>query len=181
MYLQGSGNLKIFVPEKLYIRYSYSSIVKIRRQKMLKIIGIIVAIVLILGAVSIGFGVLKLPVKTLTTQIDSASEIIDKTNDADNAIYNYEWFKTQHEQIQVMERQIKISEQEIDDHKDLYGTDANAWGYSTKDEYSRLKSIRAGQDMQYEKLVGDYNARSKMANRNIFQDKLPLHVDKILW
>ncbi|MEK6882316.1 MAG: hypothetical protein AABY22_22040, partial [Nanoarchaeota archaeon] len=34
-----------------------------------------------------------LPVKTVTSQIDAASDIIDKTYTADNAIYNYEWFK----------------------------------------------------------------------------------------
>lgn len=148
---------------------------------MIKALGIILALVLVFGAASIGIGLIKLPVKTVTTQIDSASGIIDMTYDADNAVYNYEWFKTQYEQINALEKQIRISEQEVIDHKELYGEDANTWSFGTKDEYSRLKSISSGQKMQYENLIADYNARSKMANRNIFIDKLPLHVDKILW
>lgn len=66
---------------------------------------IMIVIVLAIIFCSAGIYVIKwvfLPVRTLTTQIDSAGEIIDKTYDSDNAIYNYEWFKTQYERSKLI-------------------------------------------------------------------------------
>lgn len=65
--------------------------------------------------------------------------------------------------------------------KELYGTSANDWDWETKQEYNRLNTIKIGLINQDENLVAEYNARSKMANRAIFQNKLPLSVDKMLW
>jgi len=113
-------------------------------------------------------------------QVDSAHEIVDKTYDADNAIYNYEWFKTQYEKIQAAERQIDNTNMQLDDFQDMYG-EPKEWDIATKQEYQRTKTVLLGQKNHYESLVADYNARSKMANRNIFQNKLPFNVDKKIW
>ncbi len=133
----------------------------------------------------IGYGgyVIKavlLPVKTVTKQIDSASEIIDKTYDADNAIYNYEWFKTQYEKIEANRQQVGVMKESLSEFKILYGN-ASTWGYSTRQEYDRLNSVMISLRNQDKNLVAEYNARSKMANREIFKDKLPLYVDVMLW
>lgn len=142
--------------------------------------------VLIIGLIAfIGVGYwikyTLLPVKTVTTQIDSASEIIDKTYDADNALYNYEWFKTQYEKIQANRQQVEHTITAIEDVKKTYGNDTLKWDYIVKEEYSRLNTIKLGLQNQEENLVAEYNARSKMANKNIFKDKLPMNVDKMLW
>lgn len=121
-----------------------------------------------------------LPAKTVTSQIDSAGNIIDKTYDAENAIYNYEWFKTQFEDIEATERIIRNTKTEMDAYKEMYG-DASAWDWQTKQDYNSLQSKYLGQQNFYEDLVAEYNARAKMANRNIFMDSLPLYVDKVLW
>lgn len=113
-------------------------------------------------------------------QVDSAHEIVDKTYDADNAIYNYEWFKTQYEKIGATERQIDNTYIEIEDYKLMFGDPIN-WDWQTKQDYSQLKTTFLGQKNHYESLVAEYNARSEMANRNIFVDKLPFDVDKKLW
>ncbi len=122
-----------------------------------------------------------LPVRTVTTQIDSAGNIIDKTYDADNAVYNYEWFKMQYEKIQANRNQIQVMIDSLAEFKQTYGGNATDWDYETKQEYNRLNTIKIGLMNQEENLVAEYNARSKMANREIFQDKLPLSVDKMLW
>lgn len=143
---------------------------------------VIIAFMLLIALIGGGW-VLKavlLPAKTVTTQIDSAGNIIDKTYDADNAIYNYEWFKTQYEDIQATERIIKNTKTEMDAYKELYGN-ASDWDWQTKQDYNSLQKKYLGQQNYYEDLVAEYNARSNMANREIFKDKLPLHVDKVLW
>ncbi|MCK4781325.1 hypothetical protein KAS79_00150 [Candidatus Parcubacteria bacterium] len=146
---------------------------------ILKGIGVLAIIILVIG----GLWVLKiifLPVKTVTTQVDSAGKIIDKTYDADNALYNYEWFKTQHEKIVANRQQIENTKTEVKEFKETYGN-VTTWGYQTKQEYNRLNRIKLGLINQDKNLVAKYNARSEMANRKIFKDKLPLHVDKMIW
>lgn len=143
---------------------------------------VIIAVMLLIALVSGGW-VLKavlLPAKTVTTQIDSAGNIIDKTYNADNAIYNYEWFKTQYEDIQATERIITNTKTEMDAYKEMYGNVSN-WDWQTKQDYNSLQKKFLGQQNYYENLIADYNARSNMANREIFKDKLPLHVNKVLW
>lgn len=142
----------------------------------------IMIVVLLVAMIAGGwaFKALILPAKTVTTQIDSAGNIIDITYDAENAIYNYEWFKTQYEDIQATERIIGNTKVEMDAYKELYGN-ASGWDWQTKQDYNSLQGKYLGQQNFYEDLVAEYNARSKMANREIFKDKLPLHVDAVLW
>lgn len=145
-------------------------------------IALIIAAVLFVAMITGGW-MLKaalLPVKTVTTQIDSAGDIIDKTYDAENAIYNYEWFKSQYQDIEATERIIGNTKTEMDAYKEMYG-DASDWDWQTKQDYNSLQGKYLGQQNYYEDLVAGYNARSEMANRNIFKDKLPLHVDKVIW
>ena len=149
----------------------------------MKSITVIVVVFVLLIAMIGGGWTLKavlLPAKTVISQIDSAGNIIDKTYDADNAIYNYEWFKTQYEDIQATERIIGNTKTEMDAYKDMYGN-ATLWDWQTKQDYNSLQTKYLGQQNYYEDLVADYNARSNMVNREIFKDKLPLHVDKVLW
>lgn len=146
---------------------------------VLLVIGI-AAVIVVVVAGGWAFKAGMLPFMTVTTQIDSAGQVIEKTYDADNAIYNYEWFKTQHEDIQATERIISNTKIQMDAYKEMYGNASN-WDWQTRQDYNSLSSKFLGQQNYYEDLVADYNARSKMANREIFKDKLPLHVDKVLW
>lgn len=134
------------------------------------IIGVIVGfIVLSAGAFMIKTGLL--PFYGATKTLNTGYEIIDKTMTGDNAIYNYEWFKQQIEDIRAIEKKIVISQKQIIDFKEIFG-DTKEWTFDTKNEYSRLQSIKQGQMSQLEDVVATYNARSKMANRNIFNDDM---------
>lgn len=149
----------------------------------IKTIGIISLIVIALVLISVagwGLKAAMLAPKTVTTQIDSAGQVIEKTYDADNAIYNYEWFKQQYADIEAAKRVISNTAAIRNEYKDMYG-DPKDWDYQTKQDYNSINTKYLGQKNHYETLVEDYNARASMANRNVFQDKLPLHVDKILW
>lgn len=113
-------------------------------------------------------------------EVDSAHDIIDKTYDADNAIYNYEWFKSRHEKIKATEKQIDNVAIQVDEFKSDYG-EPKEYDWQTKQEYNRIKTNFVGLKNHYEDIVAEYNAKSKMANRNIFQNKLPYSVDKKMW
>ena len=148
-----------------------------------KAIGIATLIIIALVVLSVagwGLKAAMLGPKTITTQIDSAAEVIEKTYDADNAIYNYEWFKQQEADIRAAEKQIGNMKHSLDEYKDMYG-DPTEWDFQTKQDYNSQNTKYIGQRNYYEELVEDYNARANMANRNIFDDKLPLNIDKILW
>lgn len=129
-----------------------------------------------------GYGIkyFLLPVKVITTQIDTASGVIDKTYTAENAIYNYEWFKTQFEKIEANRKQVQNTINSIAEFKKTFG-ESSTWDYETKQEYNRLNTIKLGLQNQENNLVAEYNARSNMANREIFKDKLPLNVERMLW
>ena len=149
----------------------------------LKGIGLVVVIVvsiILLSVAGWGLSAALLGPKTVTTQISSAGEVIEKTYDADNAIYNYEWFKQQEADIRATEKQVRNMRDSLTEYKDMYG-EPKEWDYQTRQDYNSLNTKYVGQKNYYEELVEDYNARASMANREIFQDKLPLHVDKILW
>ena len=148
--------------------------------KTIGVISLIVVVFVIIGVAGWGLKAALLPAKTVTTQIDSAEQIIEKTYDADNAIYNYEWFKQQEADIRATEQQIRNMKSALDEYKDMYG-DPKDWDYQTKQDYNSQSTKCTGQKNYYNELVEDYNARASMANRNVFQDKLPIHIDKIIW
>ena len=142
---------------------------------------IVIAIIgLIAGGYALKAGLISIGVPQTMSQIDSAGHIIGKTYDADNAIYNYEWFKNQFEKIKATELQINNTKKELDNYKELYGN-ATLWDWQTRQDYNQLRTTYLGQKNYYETLVATYNARSKMANRNIFINNLPFHLDKKLW
>lgn len=149
----------------------------------LKVIGIVLAVILALAAISaaaVGIGIVTLPWHTVTAQVDSAHEIVDTVNDADNAIYNYEWFKTQHEKIIAAEKNAQVTHDSMNQFKADFG-EPKDWDWQTKQMYNQKSTTFAGQQQHYNDLVAEYNARSEMSTRNIFDDKLPMHVDKMLW
>lgn len=148
--------------------------------KTIGIISLIVVAIVIIGVAGWGLKAAFLGPKTVTTQISSAGDVIEKTYDADNAIYNYEWFKQQYADIQAAEKIISNTAEIRNDYINMYG-DPKDWDWQTKADYNSINTKYLGQKNHYETLVEDYNARASMANRNVFQDKLPLHVDKILW
>ena len=78
----------------------------------MKITTIIVGIVIALGLLALlNLGsCLFRPVAHVAGQ---ANRIFEKTVDADNVIYNYEWFKTQWQEIKSLERKIGIAESAI--------------------------------------------------------------------
>lgn len=114
-------------------------------------------------------------------QRQAADDLNQKIQDADYAIDNYEWFKTQKQKIDQKKRQVQNVQDELQRFKDTYGNDSSEWSRTAQQRYSRLNSRLTGQQQMYEKLVADYNARASMQTRNVFNDTLPYEMDEKFW
>ena len=93
----------------------------------------------------------------------SACGVMSKTLDADNVIHNYEWFKR-------MNKSILSRVGDIAGHKAV-ATDPEA----TRQEKQLARMELRGMKTTCRTMVGKYNARAAMANRNLFKtDDTPL-------
>lgn len=93
--------------------------------------------------------------------------IIDKTIDADNVLYNYEWFKRQWRDVQAIDNKIVFQHQAVKQLEDAAGG-RSSWTREDREEHARLASIATGLEQQRADMVALYNARASMANRQIF-------------
>lgn len=130
-----------------------------------------IVLVFALSFLGTALGVLSLPFHMASNTVETGHGVIDKTINADNAIYNYEYFRQAVEDIKAMNNKVELSKQATLDFKATYG-DPSTWSYATGTEYSRLQAVQQGQESMLEDMIATYNARSNMANRNIFQDGL---------
>lgn len=132
-----------------------------------------------ISVLTMGIRLLFFPIRTVDKLLDTAEGIQDKTLDADNAIYNYEWFKQQYEDIQRLVKQTDNATIAVDNFEASIG-ERSTWTFEDKNEHARLTSIELGLKNEYEAATADYNARAKMANRNIFKDTLlPGYIDAL--
>lgn len=144
------------------------------------VVGIIVLV--ILGFIALGLatavigaamGYITIPWLKLTSQIQTNRDIVTKTYNADNAIYNYHWFQERAAAIDALDKTIVQADAAVASFEVSAGA-RSTWAFEDKTEDSRLRSVAQGQRAQYNSLVGEYNARAKEVDRNIFQDNLPL-------
>ena len=115
--------------------------------------------------------------RPVTHVAGQANRIFEKTVDADNVIYNYEWFKTQYQEIQSLERKVRIAESAIASFEASAGP-RESWDFRTRDEAFRLAANLSGVRNVRSDAVGEYNARARMVNRSIFMGRdVPDHIE----
>lgn len=137
----------------------------------MKIVAILIGLWLGLWILGGLIGIVSLPFRAASNTLDMGRGVIDKTLTADNAIYNYEWFKQQKQDIEVAKSQYQNALQAEDAFKASAGP-RTEWTFEDKQEATRLASITLGLKNQIIQRTEDYNARAKMANRDIFNDGL---------
>lgn len=123
--------------------------------------------------VSVALGIITLPWLKLTTQVKTNQDIITKTYNADNVIYNYHWFQERLGSIKALETQISNAQDELKRFETNAGP-RKEWTFEDKNEDSRLGSIVLGLKNEYKSQVEEYNARASESDRSIFQTDLPL-------
>lgn len=89
--------------------------------------------------------------------------IISRTLDADNVLFNYEWFRSQYQDVLAIDAKIAVQE--------------DAAIGAAGDEKVRINSVVAGLKTKRAQMVADYNARGSMANRSIFTAGLPQQIN----
>lgn len=105
-----------------------------------------------------------------------ATRIMDKTIDADNVIYNYEWFHREYGDLQAMTPKLVNAKAALADFESSTGP-RTSWTFDDKQEHARLVSIVLGLENQRAEIVQTYNARAGMSNRSWLIGKdLPLTV-----
>ncbi len=139
-------------------------------------IGGFIVLYFVLGYTLAILGIAALPLFKLQSQVQTATGIIQKTYNADNAIYNYEWFKERYQAIQAIDVQIQNAQDSETSYNNGLPTDKTTWGYAVQTESARLHSVVLGLQNQKQNLVAEYNARASEVNRNIFQDNLPTFI-----
>lgn len=109
--------------------------------------------------------VLLFPVKVVGNLSNTMWWVVDRTINADNAIYNYEWFKKRVQEIDVARKNVENTAEQFKELK----ADFEKW-IATREEIAVMRVALLGQKNYVNDLIGEYNAKSSMANRAIFAD-----------
>lgn len=142
----------------------------------MKYLGISVLVLvglLVLGALGTAFNLITIPWLKFGSQVQMNRDIVTKTYNADNALYNYHWFQERLQDIKAAEVQI----QNAIDTKASFEASAGPrkdWTFEDKTEDARLGTVVLGIKNNYQSIVAEYNAHAAEADRNIFSQELPL-------
>lgn len=126
-----------------------------------------------LAALGSAMNLITIPWLKFDSKVNMERNIVTKTYNADNALYNYHWFKERVGAIEAATAQIVIADNAAITFKTEAG-DRSKWTFEDKTEYSRLQAIAQGLRSNKESLVKEYNARMKEADRSLFAEDLPL-------
>lgn len=128
---------------------------------MLKAGAALVAIFFALSLLGTALGVLSSP-------FTAAGGVIQKTLTPDNVLINYEWFKTQHQDVIAIGVKIDATTAAQKSFEQSAG-ERTSWKFDDRQEWSRLNSIILGLTGQRTGMIAEYNAKSEMINRSIFK------------
>lgn len=151
-----------------------------KRKKVAMTVLIVIA-TLILFTMCIILKPILFPVHTALKAVDTAYGVVDEVMDKDNAIYNYEWFKTQEAYISQCLRNEEIAKEEWDLFKKELPEDREKWDRNDKTEESSLRNSYYALQKLTNKAMEDYNAKSSMVSRNIFKDNLPSNMTRAFY
>lgn len=106
-----------------------------------------------------------------------AAAVAEKTFNADNVIYNYEWFHRQRGDILAIDAKVAIADMSLGAYEKSAGP-RSEWTFGVTQEWNRLNAVAIGLKGQRADMVAEYNARASMSNRSIFMGSdLPNHIE----
>lgn len=142
---------------------------------------ILLIAIIVVSLIGVGIKVVFFPVTTLDKSINIAYDVVGETLDAENAIYNYEWFKEQEAYIRTCLKNEEIAKEEWELFKDSLPEDREKWTREDKAEESSLRNSYYALQKLTNKAIEDYNAKSSMVNRTIFKDELPSNITRAFY
>lgn len=146
----------------------------IKNQKGIGVVGVIALVavgMVALSVVGMALNIITIPWLKLGRQVETERGVIDRTYNADNAIYNYEWFKNREQEINAVHKQGVNAQASLEAFEASAG-ERSTWTFEDKTEHARLSAVVLGLRNHYESIVAEYNARSSQVNRAIFKDDL---------
>lgn len=126
-----------------------------------------------LGALGSFLNLITIPWLKFDSQVQTNRDIITKTYNADNALYNYHWFQERQAALVALDTTITQSQKAQVDFEASAGPRKD-WTFEDKTEDNRLRAVIQGQQAQYNSLAQEYNAKAGEVDRSIFQNGLPL-------
>lgn len=114
-----------------------------------------------------------IPFLKFNKQVQMERGIVTKTYNAENALYNYRWFKDMSETIKATEINIENAKQAQLEFRTFAGA-RSEWTFEDKQQDNYLSSLVNGQKNYYQQIVAEYNSRASQVDRVIFKDELPL-------
>jgi len=140
------------------------------------LIWLLIIVILVFGGIAVK--VLLFPVHVADKSVDLAYGTTNKTMTAENAIYNYEWFKEQEAYIRQCLKNEEIAKEEYDIYVKTLPENREKWDGRDKDEEASLRNSYYALQKLTNKAMEDYNAKSSMVNKAIFKDNLPSNIDR---
>ena len=141
--------------------------------KIVGYVALFFVVLIVLSVLGTAFGLITIPWLKFGSQVQTNRDIVEKTYNAENALYNYRWFKDRFELIGATETQIENAQIAHESFKTSAGA-RSSWTFEDKNEDARLGSVVLGLKNHYQEIVAEYNSRAKQVDRNIFIDDLPL-------
>lgn len=111
-------------------------------------------------------------------QRQAGEEIVREQMDAEEALDNYRWFRSQWYDIQAQRAQIQNYYDQRERFYEIHGTDPDEWSRQARERHGRIQDRITGSQNALEQMVAEYNARSADATRAIFKCHLPYRVDQ---
>lgn len=135
----------------------------------------------ILAVAFVGLAIISylwLPFLPFVEERQAGEDTIEQTYDAESAIQDYRWFRSQYEEIQAQRNQIEHVRDEETQFHETYGDDPAEWSRTAETRHGRIHERITGNQQHLETLVAEYNARSSDATRSLFKCHLPYQVDE---
>jgi len=111
-------------------------------------------------------------------QREAGEQIVENQINAEQAVDEYRWFRSQWNDIQAQRAQIQNFYDQEEQFYEIYGKDPSNWSRQAERRHSRIQTQITGSQNQLEQMVAEYNARSQDATRSIFKCHLPYQVDE---
>ena len=141
----------------------------------------VISVLAMLSAIGIAARIVLFPAAVVENSINMAYDVMSDTLTAENAIYNYEWFKQQEADIRRCIGNEAMAQEEYDTYLAALPGNAADWSRFQQQEEASLRNSLSALKRITNKAIEDYNARASMANRNIFNDNLPSNMTRAFY
>lgn len=116
---------------------------------------------------------ITIPWLTFDSKVQMNRDIVTKTYNADNALYNYHWFQETSADLTATQQKIVNAQASVDSFKTSAGP-RSGWSFQEETEFDRLNAVLVGLNSYYDDEANQYNAHASEVDRSIFQNGLPL-------